>query len=161
MKRHLHKLIAVIAVFAASMMSVPAFAHGLLMKLDADGETISGEVFFSNGQKAGGVWVELFDETAPDAAIETIQTADDGSFSVAGKAGTAYRVRASGDEGHEIVMTIALEGETARGVMVDDATEEEQSQEREVPAWAVLGGFLLLSLIPVYWLRRRSEPVED
>lgn len=160
MIRNLHSMLALIAAFAASMMSVPAFAHGLLMKLDAEGETIAGEVYFSNGQRAGGVWVELFDEAAPDIAIETIQTADDGSFSLAGEAGTAYRVRASGEEGHEIVMSIALAGESARGVMVDDVPTEAQTEDREVPAWAVLGGFLLLSLIPVYWLRRRSGPNE-
>ena len=149
-------LLALLLGMAASMFSAPALAHGLLMKLDSQGQTISGEVYFSNGQRAGGVWVELFDDASPDAAIQTFQTAPDGSFSVDGEPGHAYRVRASGEEGHEIVMTIALAGETAQGTMVEDGPPDQAESGEGVPAWAVLGGFLLLSLIPLYWLRRRD-----
>lgn len=157
----LRSWLAIVLAFAAAAASVPAFAHGLLMKLDAQGEVISGEVYFSNGQKAAGVWVELFDDAvpgaAPDAALQTVQTGADGAFRVTGETGRTYRVRASGDEGHEIFMTIALEGREARGTMIEEEAEETGEADFELPAWAVLGGFLLLSLIPAYWLRKRAE----
>ena len=104
---------------------------------------------------AGGEWIELFDEARPGAAVQTIRTQGDGSFRLHGEQGHRYRVRASGEEGHEITMTIAFDGAQARGKMIGDPAEDNAEGEA-VPAWAVLGGLLALSAIPALWLRRRA-----
>jgi hypothetical protein len=139
----------------ALLASTPAWAHGLLMKLDAQGDAIAGQLYFSNGQRAGGVWVELFDAAAPDAAVETLQTAPDGSFRVKGAPGHRYEVRATGDEGHSISMAIALDQPAAHGTMIADPGDERPT---EIPAWAILGGLLALSILPALWLRRKRMP---
>lgn len=136
------------------LASTPALAHGLLMKLEAQGTEIAGELYFSNGQRAGGVWVELFDAADKATALATVQTRPDGTFRFQGQHGHRYEVRATGEEGHEISMTIALEGAQARGTMV---TETPADTSREIPAWAVIGGVLALSMIPALWLRQRRR----
>lgn len=136
---------------ALMTLASPALAHGLLMKLQARGSAITGELYYSNGQRAGGEWLELFEEAAPATALNTIKSNPDGTFRFEGKPGGQYRVRASGDEGHEIVSSITLDA-NARGRTVDVSPAEE-----DVPAWAWLGGFLLLSTVPALFLRRRSR----
>lgn len=143
----------------ASMLSAPTFAHGLLMKLDASGQTISGEVYFSNGQRAEGVWVELFSQGKTNSALQTIQTDRNGKFSFNGKTGDSYQVRASGEEGHEIVLEITVSEDHATGAMVEQELQQDKAWF-QIPAWAALGGFLLLSLVPAYWLRTRAKSDE-
>lgn len=154
----MRRLLSLALAGAALLFSPAALAHGLLMKLEREGDAIAGTLYYSNGQRAGGEWIELFDEARPGAAVQTIRTQGDGSFRLHGEQGHRYRVRASGEEGHEITMTIAFDGAQARGKMVGGPQEEgaAPSEAEAVPAWAVLGGLLALSAIPALWLRRRA-----
>ncbi len=136
------------------MAAPPAFAHGLLMKVEGKGTDIAGRLYYSNGLHAGGEWIELIDEAAPDKALSTIQTDKDGRFHLKGETGHQYKVRATGEEGHEIVMAITLDAPDTEGKMVQ--AEAEQSNDQEIPAWALIGGLLLLSIIPAFWFRRRG-----
>lgn len=139
------------------LLSAPsAFAHGLLMQAEGKGTDINGTLYYSNGQRAGGEWIELFDAAKPDEALQTIQTHEDGSFHLTGQQGRAYRIRATGEEGHEITIALTLKADEARGKMVADPRDK-AGEESEIPAWAVLGGLLALSAIPAYWLRRRGR----
>lgn len=147
---------AALLCLVLAAIPAPALAHGLLMKLRAEQAAIVGELYYSNGQRAGGEWIELYDEAGPAEALQTVQTKEDGTFRLPGTHGHRYRVRASGEEGHEIVMTIAL-SEQARGKMVDEG----KARSEGVPAWAILGGALLLSVIPALVLRRRGKPAGD
>lgn len=148
-------ILALVLAIAALVTGVPAAAHGLLMKLDAQGAEMTGQVYFSNGQRAGGVWVELFEDGAPDVALHTIQSEPDGTFRLVGELGKNYQVRATGDEGHEIVMAIALEGQQSQAAMVDEPGDADEGFEW--PAWAILGPLLALSLIPALFLRKREK----
>lgn len=148
------RLAAALLAPAALVVSAPAFAHGLLMKLDARDGTVAGQLYFSNGQRAGGIWVELFDQAAPDVAVATIRAKADGSFRLTGAAGHGYQVRATGEEGHTISMAIMLDQPGARGKMIADGGEEARG---DVPAWVILGGLLALSALPALWLRRRTR----
>lgn len=144
---------------AATIMlaaSTPAFAHGLLMKVAAQGKEIAGELYFSNGQRAGGVWVELFDAANKTTPVVTVQTRPDGTFRLPGQSGRSYEVRATGEEGHGISVTITLDGNQARGAMIEDQLAPADAPS-ELPAWAVVGGLLLLSTLPALWLRRRRS----
>lgn len=142
----------------ALAISSPSFPHGLLMKLQSEGQMIAGELYYSNGQRAGGEWIEQFDEAVPDIALKTIQAGSDGTFRLPGQAGHRYRVRATGEEGHEIVMTIGLEKTGSRGRMVpDEGGVSAEATLFDSPAWIVLGGFLALSAIPAYFLRKREQ----
>lgn len=147
-------LIAGLVLACTVLASSPAWAHGLLMKLRGSETGLAGELYYSNGTRAGGQWIEVSDETAP-APTETFKTRQDGSFEASAKPGHRYQVKATGDEGHEIVMDITLEGE-ARGQMVEPEAADGEEDE-PIPAWALIGGGLLFSIIPALWLRRKSR----
>lgn len=135
----------------------PAFGHGLLMKLRGDGDQLVGELYYSNGNRAGGEWIEVTDlqkTTVP----RRLQTGPDGRFTATGQPGHRYNVKAMGEEGHEIEMEIELEG-SSRGQMIEHPEEEEKAAQEKspYPAWALIGGGLLLSVIPALWLRRKDS----
>ena len=148
--------LGVLALPVLLVAAPPALAHGLLMQARSEGAAIVGTVYFSNGQRAGGVWVELFDMAPPGAAAATVQTGTDGSFRLPGPPARRYEVRATGDEGHTASVTIAATGDGTRGIMIDDAAEPAQGLA-DLPAWAVFGGLLALSTLPALWLRRRKS----
>lgn len=153
-------LVAAVVLGGGALLCLPASAHGLLMKLEAEGTQITGQVFYSNGEPAQKIWVEQFPagDLPAAAAIATVQAGESGSFTVEGEQGQSYRLKASGEEGHSITMDIALEGEVSRGEMVIEPEEAAADQSGEaMPAWAVLGGLLAASLIPVMWLRRKRS----
>lgn len=146
---------AILAVLCL-MKAHPAFAHGLLMKLRGEGSTLHGELYYSNGKVAGGEWVEILDLTETNEPI-TMQTSPKGEFTAAGMPGHQYRVTATAEEGHEIVMELVLEAQ-AKGKMVE-AGADPQADEAEdggIPAWALIGGLLVLSIVPALWWQRRK-----
>jgi hypothetical protein len=142
---------AALALTLAATATV-AGAHGLLMRVAGQGREITGELFYSNGQRAGGEWIELFDAQAPDRAVRTVKTDGEGRFALTGEPGHAYQVRATGEEGHAITMSIDLSS-AARGSMVRD--DGDAADNGGVPAWALVGGALILSAIPAWFLRKR------
>lgn len=142
------------ALFALLLSAAPAFAHGLLMKLAADGGQIVGELYYSNGQRAAGEWIEVVDLGDPAAPAVTLQTAADGTFRVPGVPGRAYRVTATGEEGHTVAMDLSLTA-AAKPKLADEPPPAEAGA-KGVPAWLLIGGFLLLSILPALWLKRRA-----
>lgn len=142
-----------VALAALMLSAAPAFAHGLLMKLAGDGPTIVGELYYSNGRKAAGEWIEVVDLADPQGPPITRQTGEDGGFRVPGGAGRTYRVTASGEEGHTVAMELALTPK-AKPQLADEAAKAQAT--KPPPAWMLIGGLLLLSIIPALWLQRRS-----
>jgi len=135
-------------------VSSPALAHGLLMKLRSQDSALVGELYYSNGTRAGGEWIEITDLDGAPAPL-VLQTGPEGAFRQASLPGHRYSVKAMGEEGHEIVMTITAD-DAARGAMHDDAPASQDPPE-PLPAWALIGGMLLLSAIPALWFRRRDR----
>ena len=131
------------------------FAHGLLARVRATGETIVGTAYYSSGEVAGGQWVEVFDVTAGGEKVAEFAADANGGFRHPGKAGHRYRLEIHGDEGHSIELEISL-ASGARASLVDSADAPEESSGP--PAWAVVGGVLLLvSIVAVpFKLRTRS-----
>jgi hypothetical protein len=154
---------AAIVMLCLMAFAHPAMAHGLLMKLRGEGRAINGELYYSNGKAAGGEWVEITDLTAVNGPIN-VQTSPKGAFTAQGMPGHRYQVKASAEENHQIVMELVLEGE-ARGRMVEtdpQAAAEQDAAKGGVPAWAMIGGILLLSTIPAaLWRRSRSSASGD
>lgn len=138
--------------------AIPVHAHGLLMKLRAEGARVAGEVYYSNGTKASGEWVEVRSLTDHEAAPQTLQTDAEGRFSAPGIQGHRYLLVATGEEGHSIEMEIML-APGARGKLLENGVPVEPAGE-EYPAWAIIGGLLLLSAWPALWLQRRRARKE-
>lgn len=145
------------ALLALTMMcaAMPAWAHGLLMKLRAEGAAVAGEVYYSNGTKAAGEWVEVKNLTDPSVATQTLQTDPEGRFHVPGSVGHRYLVVAIGEEGHSIEMEMTL-APGARGQLLEDGAPVEAPGE-DYPAWAIIGGLMLVSAGPALWLQRRRS----
>lgn len=54
-------------------------------------------------------------------------------------------------------MELVLEAQ-ARGKLVetDEYRQADEADDRSIPAWGLVGGFLILSIIPALWWRRRK-----
>lgn len=144
------------AVLALLVGFVPAvaFAHGLLLRLENGDATVAGVAYYTNGAVAAGEYVELVDLDVPATASVGASTDAAGRFSFAGRAGGRYRLVAHGDEGHRTELEFTL-GESRAPRLVDaDAAAAESSGGP--PAWAVLGGVLLLATVAVL-VRRLSR----
>lgn len=138
--------------------SGPALAHGLLMKLRSEDGALVGELYYTNGTRAPGEWIEITDLDSP-ADPAAFQTGAEGQFRQPALAGHRYTVKATGEEGHEITMAITAGG-TGRGAMQDEAQDKPAAPEgvlESLPAWALVGGLLALSAIPALWFRRRDR----
>lgn len=154
------KLRTLLAALAALTFGAgPALAHGLLMKLTAEGPVIVGELYYSNGAKAAGEWIEAVDLAASQAAPITLQTGEDGGFRVRGREGRTYRITATGEEGHTVAMELSLTPR-ARPKLADEPTAAKPEAEAP-PAWMLIGGLLLLSIVPALWLKRRAPRNAD
>lgn len=159
-------ILAAISLWTVSASG--ALAHGLLVSVRGDGETVAGRVYYSNGEPGVGEWVEMQDLTDPAAApVPGVSVGPDGAFSFAGRPGHSYRVTVTGDEGHQVRSDITLAPD-ARGRFVEDAADAavgEGGAGGLPPAWMLIGGLLMLSLIPAWWLRRRqagrAEPAKS
>lgn len=133
---------------AALLLSVPgiATAHGLLLDAESDGNTVRGTVYYSNGDLAVRESVELLDLSTPNAAPVSAQTDDDGRFHFPTVANHRYRVSAYGEEGHSVEVELDAKPESRPELIENGAAEG--SALWPPPAWAVIGGALLLSLLP-------------
>jgi len=66
------------AVLLAASLSSPASAHKVVADGYVAGDTIEGEIGFSNGDMAANTVIEVFDETG--AKIDEVTSDDDGFF---------------------------------------------------------------------------------
>lgn len=147
-------------VAAAILLCAPGIsaAHGLLLDAGSDGAKITGVVYYSNGDLAVRESVELLDLTTPGASPVPAQTDDGGKFSFSAVAGHRYRVSAYGEEGHSVEIELDARVD-ARPTLVE-AEDAGGTPFWPPPAWAVIGGILLLSLIPPL-IKRASARAES
>ena len=138
-----------------SLVSLAVHAHGLLVSVKGEGSSIVGTVYYSDGALAVGEFVQLIDTDAPAEPPRTGNADSDGRFRFDNATvGHRYRIIVEGEEGHVTEMELRLaEGEKARLNDADGAAEEEGG----FPAWLVIGGLLLLSAIPAFFLRKKKS----
>lgn len=137
----------------AMMTSMSAMAHGLLLKLDAEGAHVRGTAYFTNGDVAADEWVEWIDLDATDTTPVGHQSDAEGRFEFDGRQGHRYRVRAYAEEGHTVELELTLAPDS-RPKLVDEAGET-INPWWPPPAWMVIGGLLLAS-IPFARFHRNS-----
>lgn len=142
----------VLLLLSLAMLPMAAHAHGLLLDADTDGTVITGRVYYTNGDIAVREPVALLDLTTPGATPLPAKTDDDGRFSYPVTAAHRYRVSAYGEEGHTVDVEIDAVAK-ARPTLVETETSAKE-ESLLPPAWAVIGGLLLLSLVPML-IRRR------
>lgn len=139
-----------------------ATAHGLLVSVRGDATSVSGRVYYSNGDPGAGEWVQLLDLTQPGEPPIAMNAGKDGGFRFPAVDGRRYRISVTGEEGHTVDSEITT-GIDARGRFVEREQAASGIAEKHAlwppPAWAVIGGILLLSLIPAAWLRLKSRRV--
>jgi hypothetical protein len=131
-----------------------AMAHGLLLDAEHLGDQITGTVYYSNGELAVREAVELLDLSTANAAPIAGETDDSGKFSFKVTANNRYRISAYGGEGHSVAVDLEAVANAKPTLVNDDAAAEESSWLP--PAWAVIGGLLLASLVPVLLARRKQ-----
>jgi hypothetical protein len=143
----------VLVLLATILAALPAtvLAHGLLLRLENTPTAVAGVAYYTNGAIAAGEYVELVDLDAPDAARVGAPTDAAGRFRFPARAGGRYRLVAHGDEGHRTELEFTL-GESRAPHLVDDDAEVSAGP----PAWAVIGGGLLLATAALL-LRRLSR----
>jgi hypothetical protein len=143
------------ARFLAVLLIFPlaANAHGLLLDADTDGQVITGRVYYTNGDIAVGESLELRDLSTVSSAPVPSKTDGNGTFSFPVTAGHRYRVSAYGEEGHTVDVEIDAVAKARPTLVETDTSAKEESLMP--PAWAVVGGLLVLSLVPVLLKRVR------
>lgn len=96
----MRKLTSVIAagLFTALFAAVPAQAHKVIASAYAEGDTIEGEVGFSNGDMATNTLVEVFDDTG--RKLGETKTDADGFFSFTPTEKVIHVFRADLGAGH-------------------------------------------------------------
>lgn len=131
--------------------AAPAWAHGLLMTAEADGAAVTGRVYYSDGTSGAGQSIELRDLSQTDVRPVWINTDAKGTYRFAATPGHRYAVVAHGEEGHmtEIQLTV---GSGENGRLVDQPDVDGAALP---PAWAVIGGLLLLSVVVAIGVRFR------
>ena len=133
-----------------------AHAHGLLLDADSDGQVITGRVYYTNGDIAVREPIALLDLSTPAAAPVAAKTDDDGRFSYPVITGHRYHVSAYGEEGHSVDVEINAIAK-ARPTLVETETSAKEDSSLP-PAWAVIGGLLMLSLAPIAFRRLKRAP---
>jgi hypothetical protein len=143
------------AIVLVLLLTAPrlASAHGLLIDAETNGVTITGTVYYTNGDLAANESVALLDLTVAGGKPTAGTTDSAGRFSFPVVASHRYRVSAYGEEGHNVDLELVAEAD-ARPKFVDLQTATADPSWLP-PAWAVIGGILLLSLVPALILRKR------
>jgi hypothetical protein len=137
-------------LLSLALLCIPGLvaAHGLLLDAENHGDTITGTVYYSNGELAVRESVELLDLTAPNATPVAGETDDAGKFSFPVVAKHRYRISAYALEGHGVQVELDAVADARPELIDNDSAAAEQSWLP--PAWAVIGGLLLLSMVPVF-----------
>ena len=100
------RMLAVFAVLAwASLLPIPAWAHALHMFVSADGNVISGDVYYSDGKPARNATVII---TAPGGETHEVTTGDNGLFAFTAAGVGPYAVVADSHDGHRVEQTVEV-----------------------------------------------------
>lgn len=153
-----HRALARVACIGTALLvgAAPSVrAHGLLMDAESEGSTIRGALYYTNGELAVHESVELLDLSIADSKAVPSKTDDEGRFSFAAIADHRYRVSAYGDEGHNVEIELVATADAKPTLVESDVAGDEGA--RLPPAWAVIGGVLALSTVPVLLTRRRAR----
>lgn len=143
------------AVLALALAPLLVAAHGLLLDAETDGDTIFGAAYYSNGEKAVNESIALLDLTASAATPVSATTDAEGNFRFDVVRSHRYRVSVYGDEGHTVEVEVVAEPKALPRLV--DADAEQTAAFWPPPAWAIIGGVLLLSLIPAVASRRSKS----
>lgn len=133
-----------------------AHAHGLLVSVNSDGQRIAGTAYFTNGDVAVSQVVEALDLDVAGAQPQAGSTGADGSFGFPAQIGHRYRISVFGEEDHRVDVEL-LAGAGTRSKLIEPEGGEQASPWWPPPAWAVIGGLLLASLVPVLVSRARRK----
>lgn len=137
------------------LLPLVALAHGLLLDADSDGSRIFGAAYYSNGEKAANESVALLDLSVTGAQPINQTTDVDGKFLFDAIGGHHYRVAVYGEEGHSVEVELIAAANTTP-VLIESPSSSAPAYWPP-PAWAMIGGVLLLSLIPVIRTRQRQQ----
>lgn len=141
-------------LFISLVTSTLLHAHGLLMTVEREDGRIVGTAYFTNGEKAAAQAVELIDLDSPGAKPVNAVTDSSGEFQFSAIASHRYQVSVFGEEGHEVQMELVA-GEKSRPRLIEANANVDESSFG-LPAWAVIGSLLLLSLIPAFFKRKQQ-----
>lgn len=138
-----------------------AFAHGLRVNAQAEGEAVVGQALYSDLSPASGLFVDIHDP-GNDAKLAEGTTGDDGRFRITTPPLAAYRVVVEGEEGHR-AETQALRL-TAGGTLDADAVrllrEDIARLEARIRLQDILGGLgyiLGLAGLSAWFMARRRR----
>jgi len=144
----------ILAYVLTLLLPLSIAAHGLLLDAESDGATIWGSLYYSSGELAVFESIELLDLTTPGATPVQSKTDENGKFSFPVTASNRYRVSAYGEEGHSVEVELVATPKAKPQLIENEAASEEASGLP--PAWALIGGGLLLSLITALLWRKRA-----
>jgi hypothetical protein len=113
-----------------------------------------GSAYYSSGEIAVNESVALLDLTRPNAAPVNTKTDDAGKSRFAAVRSHHYGVSVCGDEGHTVEIELTAEPKSVPKLI--EAEAEAHSKDWPRPASAMIGGILLLTLIPAL-AKRRSK----
>ncbi len=129
-----------------ALLSATALAHELDLQLRIqDSQTIAGALLYSDNSASAGEYIRVTNLSDPTYSEFALQTDDAGKFVFVGVPSHHYAVTALGQEGHQVTAEIVLDKPTA-----------EAASGQGVPIYVYIAVFLLLSLIPAYFLRHRD-----
>ncbi len=121
---------------------MPAFAHEMDLHLHVKGpHTIAGKLQYSDKSASAGEFIRVANVTDPSFSEFALQTDKAGEFVFAGVTSHTYAVTALGQEGHTVTVNIKL------------ATAQPGQTTGGIPLYFILTAFLVLSMIPAYFLR--------
>lgn len=145
--RLLHVLIkGLLKGLLPAFVSATALAHELDLQLRIqNSQTIAGALFYSDNSANAGEYIRVTNLSNPTYSEFALQTDDAGQFAFVGVPSHRYAVTALGQEGHQVTAEIVLDNPIA-----------DSASGPGVPIYIYIAAFLLLSLIPAYFLRRKD-----
>lgn len=143
---NLHLMLANIMAFVLFLTTATQVqAHGMEIVLTSNGDQLSGQVIYSNGQPGVGDFINIVNMSDPSLAPLTATTGAEGRFAVTGIVGHEYVITAHGEEGHTVeTQTVLGAASEFRGI--------------GIPFYVIVGILLLLSILPARYLKARSHP---
>lgn len=131
------KILGAALLFCAALAGQPALAHKVIASVFASGETIEGEIGFSNGDMATDTLVEVFD--GDGNKLGEVTTDGDGFFSFRPTQRVVHVFRANLGSGHVAEVRMELEelpdmpGATQSATRADSTPVADTSVAGDVP----------------------------